>query len=228
MKKISLPVETRSETGKGPARRLRAGGRVPAVFYGKKTEPINLSVDSHEFRKLTEHAGKNPMLNLEIQDNGKTTTRMAVIKEKQVKPIDGALVHLDFIEIFMDETIEVGISLTFTGKPVGVEQGGMLQPNMRSIVVACLPGDVPEAIDVDVSELDIGSAIHVGDLILPEGVVAAQEADLSVVSVVMPKRVEEEVEEAEGEELEGKAAEGAEEGEKAEGEEKSDSAEEKK
>jgi large subunit ribosomal protein L25 len=202
MKTVPLPAELRFETGKGPARRLRAAGRVPAVFYGRKTEAISLSVNEREFRKLLERAGTNPLFDLQIQDGEKANKQTALLKERQVRPVDGTLIHLDFIEIFMDELVEVSIPLHFEGKPVGLEKGGMLQPTVREVLVSCLPGDVPDSITVDTTELDMGHALHIGELILPEGVSTLQDPSIAVVAVVAPKRVEEEVVEEEEELLE--------------------------
>jgi len=217
MKNIELPVESRSESGKTPARRLRAAGRVPAVFYGKKTKPVKISVNAHEFRKLVDRAGTNPLFDLQIEDDGKITNQTALLKERQVRPIDGALVHLDFIQVFMDEAIEISVPLVFEGKPKGVEMGGLLQPNVREVLVSCLPADVPQSIAVDIAHLDVGQSVHIGELLLPSGVTALQDAGIAVATVVIPKRVVEEAVEEEALEELAEGEEAAEEGADAEG-----------
>jgi large subunit ribosomal protein L25 len=197
MNKISLSVEQRVDTGKGPARRLRATGQVPAVLYGKKTEPRKLSVDAREFRKAMEEGGRNPLLDLKVTENGKVVaSRVAVLKERQMRPVDGSLIHLDFHEVLMDEPIEVTVAIEFEGKPVGIDKGGLFQPSTRELRVTCLPDDIPSSIIVDVSGLDIGDSVHVGAITLPTGVSAVQDASLSLASVTAPMKEEAPVEEA--------------------------------
>ncbi len=197
MNKISLSVEQRVETGKGPARRLRVTGRVPAVLYGKKTEPRKLSVDVREFRKAMEEGGRNPLLDLKVTENGEiVATRVAVLKERQMRPVDGSLVHLDFLEVLMDEPIEVTVPIEFEGKPVGIDKGGLFQPVTRELRVMCLPDDIPSSITVDVSGLDIGDSVHIGAITLPKGVTAVQDAGISLASVATPMKEEVPAEEA--------------------------------
>ena len=197
MNKISLSVEQRVETGKGPARRLRVTGRVPAVLYGKKTEPRKLSVDVREFRKAMEEGGRNPLLDLKVTENGEiVATRVAVLKERQMRPVDGSLVHLDFHEVLMDEPIEVTVPIEFEGKPVGIDKGGLFQPVTRELRVMCLPDDIPSSITVDVSGLDIGDSVHIGAITLPKGVTAVQDAGISLASVATPMKEEVPAEEA--------------------------------
>jgi large subunit ribosomal protein L25 len=197
MNKISLSVEQRVETGKGPARRLRVTGKVPAVLYGRKTEPRKLSVDVREFRKAMEQGGRNPLLDLKVTEDGKVVaTRVAVLKERQMRPVDGSLVHLDFLEILMDEPIEVTVAIEFEGKPVGIDKGGLFQPVTRELRVMCLPDDIPSSITVDISGLDIGDSVHIGQITLPKGVSAVQDAGVSLASVAAPMKEEVPVEEA--------------------------------
>jgi large subunit ribosomal protein L25 len=224
MRKIQLSVDQRTEVGKGPVRRLRASGKIPAIFYGKKIVPIKLSVDRHDFTKLYQQEGRNAVYELLIPDNGGTAGRAAILKERQTNPVDGSVIHLDFIEVFMDEIVEVGVALEFTGKAIGEENGGIVQAAARSVRVSCLPNDIPELIEVDVSGLDVGDSVHVKDLVLPPAVTVIDDDTMAIVSVVMPKRVEVETP-LEGEEgAEEEAEEGAE--EEGEGTEKSETPQE--
>ncbi len=191
MNKVTLNVQQRLETGKGPARRLRAVGKAPAIFYGKKTEPINLAIKIHEFRKAVEKAGSNPLFDLRIStDSGPEITMIALLKERQIRPVDSSLVHLDFIQVFMDEPIEVEVPLEFVGKAMGVEKGGMFQTAAKEIRVSCLPADIPDQIVVDVSMLERGHSIHVGQITLPEGVKPAMDLGIALATVVAPKKDE--------------------------------------
>ena len=191
MNKVTLSVDQRIESGKGPARRLRAAGKAPAVFYGKKTEPIKIAIDVHDFRKAIEQAGSNPLFDLQIREDGGTTTRRALLKERQIRPLDGSLVHLDFLEVFMDESIEVTVPIEFEGKPVGIDKGGIFQASARELRVSCLPDNIPNVITVDVSGLDVGHSVHVGDITLPEGVSTLQDKGVAVATVAALKKEEE-------------------------------------
>ena len=197
MSRIQLFVERRTHKGKGPSRRLRAQGKVPAVFYGHKNEPVKLFVDAREFLKVVEEAGSNPLFDLVIRDNGETTTRRAMLKERQVRPVDVDVLHLDFQEVFMDEKIEVTVPIDFQGKPVGLDKGGAFQIVARELLISCLPDDIPGEIVVDVSGLDIGHSVHVGEIPLPAGVIALQDKGVALATVAAPKKEEEAPAEAE-------------------------------
>lgn len=191
MAKITLPVDNRDETGKGPARRLRAAGKVPAIFYGRKTDPIKIAVNGHDFKKAMEQAGTNPLFDLQISEQGKVNTRRALLKERQTRAWDGTLVHLDFLEVFMDESIEVTVPLEFEGKPIGVEKLGVFHVASRELLISCLPDDIPDVIKVDVSGLDIGHSLHVGEITLPKGVSAIDDPGVAVATVAAQRKEEE-------------------------------------
>jgi large subunit ribosomal protein L25 len=201
MNKVLIEVEKRTETGKGPARRLRADGRIPATLYGRKSQPISLSLNEHEFRKIYERAGSTSLFDLQIKEDGGVFTRSALIKERQIRAFDGTILHLDFQEILMDEAIEMAIPVEFEGKPIGLEKGGDFLITLRELRVSCLPGNIPESIVVDISNLDLGHSIHVGEITLPEGVSAVTEAGVALASVTTPRK-EEEAEQPEEEKAE--------------------------
>jgi large subunit ribosomal protein L25 len=190
MNKVRLLVEKRSQTGKGPARRLRADGKVPAVFYGKKIAPIKLTVDLGQFRKALDNAGTNPLFDLQIPGNEGTTSFFALLKQRQVNPQDGGTVHLDFLEVFVDESIQVTVPVEFHGKSLGVERGGIFQAVTKELQISCLPGNLPDALVVDITHLDVGHAIHVGEIQIPQGVKVLQDESTVLATVVAPKRGE--------------------------------------
>jgi large subunit ribosomal protein L25 len=193
MNKIPLLVDQRVETGKGAARRLRSSGKIPAILYGHKAEPVNLVLGLHEFKKALEHGGTNPIFELEINADKKTTKRSAILKEKQTRPLDSFLLHLDFLEVSMEETLEFNVPLEFSGEPIGAEKGGTFQPLLRELRIACLANDIPRVITVDISHLEVGHAIHVSDVPLPPGVSAVDDLGTAVATLLAPKKEEKEI-----------------------------------
>ena len=188
-------------TGNNPARSLRREGRIPAVLYGPKTKPILLSVDSKEFEQVVKKSTiGSVLLNLMIQ-NGNTESRPAMVKELQTHPVTQRFLHVDFYEVDMQRKIKVMVPVVVRGKAKGVEEGGLLQIAHREIEVLCLPTEIPESFEVDVSDLDIGDAIHLEDIQAVGNIEIVAEANVTVVSVLAPKVEVEAVEEiVEGEE----------------------------
>lgn len=224
MEQINLEAQVRKTTGNGPARTLRRAGRIPAILYGPKTDPVMLSIDSKEFEKIlrTSTIG-SVLLKLQIK-NGQTGSRSAMVKELQTHPVTGQFLHIDFYEVDLTRKINAMIPVTVTGKSQGVEDGGILQIVRREIEVFCLPTAIPESIEVDISELEIGGSIHVNEITLPSDVELPEDVDFTVITILAPKVEEEvvEVEElAEGEEVAEEGAEEAAEGEEAPAEEES-------
>ena len=207
MEKIELQATVRKSVGNGPARVLRRGGQIPAILYGRKTEPVLLSVDTRELEQILKKGSFGQfILNLVIK-NGKTMTKPAVIKELQIHPVSGNLIHIDFYEVDMKRKIKVMIPVVTTGKSVGVEEGGLLNIVRRELEVFCLPGDIPESIEIDITELTIGDSIHIEDVPLGENVEVSADVNYTVVTVLSPKVEEEPVEEEEEELAEGEEAE---------------------
>ena len=217
MEQIDLKVQIRKTVGNGPARVLRQQGRIPAVLYGPKIEPVLLSINNKDFEHLLKESSVGSvLLNLQIQ-NGKTYTRSAMIKELQTHPVSGKFLHVDFYEVDLQKKITAKVPVVAKGTSTGVEVGGLLQYVRREIEVLCLPTAIPEVIEVDISDLDIGDSIHVEDISLSGDIEILAETNFTVVTILAPK-VEEVVEEEElleGEELE----EGEEAAEEAAGEE---------
>jgi large subunit ribosomal protein L25 len=211
MDTMQLNSEIRDQTGKGAARRLRSAGKLPAILYGAKTDPIMLAMDSSELKKtLKGRAAENIIFDLTINGGKKSQSKKVMIKELQRDPVKRDYLHVDLFEISMAKELEVDIPLDLLNTPIGVEQGGILQHIRREVKAACLPQDLVDKIEVDVSGLDIGQSLHVRDISFPPGLRSLEDEDLAVVTVVAPTvtpEVEEEeveeVEEAEVEETEG-------------------------
>jgi large subunit ribosomal protein L25 len=218
LEQINLEAQVRKTTGNGPARELRREGRIPAILYGPKTDPIMLSVDNKELEQIVKKSSiGSVLLKLEIK-NGQTGAHSAMVKELQIHPVTGQFLHVDFYEVDLTRKINAMVPVTVTGKSQGVEDGGILQIVRRELEVFCLPTAIPEAIEVDISGLEIGGSIHVKEIALPSDVELPEDVDFTVITVLAPKvEVEEVVEEEELVEGEEVAEEGA--PEAAEGEE---------
>jgi large subunit ribosomal protein L25 len=213
---FELNATVRKTTGNSPARELRRGGHIPAILYGPKTEPMMLSVNHKELEQILKKGNIGSIiLNLVIQ-NGKKVTKPAMIKELQSHPVSRVFLHVDFYEIDMKRKINVMIPVVTKGVCKGVELGGLLQIIRREIEVLCMPGDIPEAIEIDITDLDVGDSVHVEEIPLGDNVEIPADVNFTVLTIVSPKieEVEEEEEEEalEGEEAEaeGEAGEGAE------------------
>lgn len=206
-----IAVEARSATGK-QNRRLRLTGQVPAVVFGKGRESLSVQVEAKAFETLYRAAGRTTLVNLEI-DGGDPTS--AIIKSVQRHPLSGRALHVDFFLVDLKQEMEVEVPLVFTGEAPAIEQiGGTLMTPVSHLRVRALPAEMPHEIVVDISPLvDLDSAIHVSDLVIPDNIHVQADAD-DLLARVLPPRAEEEVVTAEEE-----AAEGAEaaEGEAAEG-----------
>jgi large subunit ribosomal protein L25 len=212
MAELKLQATKRDETGKGAARRLRAAGRVPAVLYGRGMDPVSLEVDRREFvTALKTDAGLNVLLDIEF--DGSNT--LALTRELQRDPVRGTLLHADFVKVDRTQAIEVEVPVHVVGEAPGSKEGGALENPLFSVHVRTLPGNVPEAVEADVSALNIGDTLRVADLRAPSEVEILNDPDVVVVSIAAPISEEElEAMEAEaGIEMEAPEAEAAEEAE---------------
>jgi large subunit ribosomal protein L25 len=196
-KQVKLKAEPRTNVGRSAARQLRARGLIPAVIYGGNDKPQPLQVAASDINTLMSHAsGENVLVELEITGDG--STRTALVQEVQHSPVGGEIRHLDFHAISMDQMIQAEIPLEPTGTAVGVKTfGGLLEQSLRALAIECLPGDLPDRITVDVSQLKIGDSIHVRDIQVPPGVTPKVQLDLTAFSVVAPVVEEAPVVEAE-------------------------------
>jgi large subunit ribosomal protein L25 len=190
MASASLSAETRTETGKGVARKLRAAGRVPGVIYGHSREPQSLSINARDLDKLLSTiAAGSTVVELSL---GNATTN-TLIREVQRHPFKKQILHVDFMELVAGEKVIVDVPLVFVGIPEGVRTGGgLLEQMLHSIEVNVDPSSIPNHIDVDVSQLVMGHSLHIRDLNLPGGVEVLSDEDATVCAVIAPRAVVEE------------------------------------
>lgn len=191
MEAITLEAEARDTRGKNQARRLRRTGRLPAVVYGGKKEPLAVTVDPRLVEKiLYSEAGHNAVFTLQIKGQGKTA---AMIKDRQYEPVKGQLLHVDFFRIAMEVRLKVKVPVHAEGEPVGVkQQGGILEYVTREVELESFPGDIPDFLQVDISELKIGQAVRVGDLKADRRYKILTDPDRVIAHVIAPKGIEEE------------------------------------
>jgi large subunit ribosomal protein L25 len=185
MAEVTLTVGKRQTTGKGPAKKLRSGGKIPAVIYGHGEETVSLTLDGKSFHAiLHSHHGENIIFDIHMP--GEKTPRKAILREVQHQPVSGEILHVDFQHISMTEKITVHVPVSLVGSPEGVRnKGGILEHILHELEVECLPTDIPEHIEVDVAHLDVGDSIHVSDISVPK-VKVLTESERSIATVVPP------------------------------------------
>jgi ribosomal protein L25, Ctc-form len=199
--RLAINVQRRTDSGKGAARRLRREGKVPAVVYGRKTGNVYLAVDASALNRLLAGGGATALVDLIIDGN---QTQTALIREVQRQPDRDDVLHVDFHAVEMDQEVEVQVPVVLVGEDQRESDGGIVTQLLRELAVTCLPADIPERIEADVSGLRVGDSLLVSDLVVPPGVTVNTPAEEVVVSVVASKAVAAEAEEAEaaGEEAE--------------------------
>lgn len=185
METITLTVNRRDPVGRRFARSLRRSAQLPGIFYGPGTAAMAVSVDNKEFvGKLGRVEGSH--LIRFTSSVSELEGKMVLLKDVQVHPSTGNLLHADFYAVDPNRRLRVRAAVHLTGKAVGIKAGGILQPLSRDILVECLPSSIPGAIDVDVTELGIHDTIHIEDIALPEGVEAVADTNYAVVTVLPP------------------------------------------
>jgi large subunit ribosomal protein L25 len=201
-----LKAEERARTGSGVLKQMRREGYIPSVVYGGGSDVKNVKVHAKTFRDMLNHAASDSIL--VTLDLGNSDTQLAFLQDVQHNALSGEILHVDFLAVNQDTSITANIPLELIGEPEGVSAGGQLEQMLHSLEISCLPNDLPENIQVDVSALDIGGALNIGDVAFPEGVVPTLGEDV-VVAIVAKARTAQS-EEAEGEEAEVAVAEAAE------------------
>ena len=183
-KKTSLKAALRNRTGSGRLNQMRREGWVPSVIYGKGTENLNLKVDAKTFSDVLAHSSsENIIVNLEIEGQG---TRLAFLQSIQHDPLSAKVLHADFRSIDENTAITAHIPTHLNGESAGVKAGGLVEQYVHAIEITCLPNDLPETIEVDISNLQIGDSLHIGDIKYPAGVKATHAADVVVAHIGKP------------------------------------------
>lgn len=186
MKSVPLTALPRAATGRTGVKKLRTSARIPAVIYGRKRQAQNLELHTKEMEDLIHHAGsENILVDLTVSGDS-DPNRLALVQEIQHHPLSGKVLHVDFHEVSADERVTVAVPVEATGESIGVKNGGVLEHVLFRVKVRALPKDLPEVLVLDVSHLDIGQAVHIGDITPPAGVEVLGDKHISVLAVSAP------------------------------------------
>ena len=185
MPEIVVAAEGRTETGKNINRRLREKGLIPGVVYGAGRKSIPVSVSPKEIASILRSAtGENTLFDIEL----KGKRHKVILKEYQLEPVKGSLLHADFYEVALDKPLEVEVPIELVGTPVGVKvQGGIVDFVTRELSIECLPMDIPEKVSLDISELELGKHLRVSDIKVPAKVTILTEPEVVIVHIVAPR-----------------------------------------
>jgi large subunit ribosomal protein L25 len=204
VRQVTIKGEFRRQTGKGAARRMRAEGRVPAVVYGRGEETTIISLDEREFGKAMQIGlGGGTLIKLILAKDSDANDqdrveKTAIVKEVQSDIVRGNVIHVDFQAISLDEAITTKVPVVLLGEDGRPSDGGIIQHMIWELEVHALPMDIPERVEVDVAQMEIGDSIKVGDLDLPEDVQVNTAEEEVIVLITVPELPEEEEEEVEG------------------------------
>lgn len=196
MVQSSLRVKPRKRIGKSGAREVRREGNIPAIFYGQGEDPMPLVVQPDELKQaLSNNAGMNTVLELEIDGSEPPAKKFSMLGEVQKDPLKNRVIHLDFLAIDMKKDVKVKVPVNTQGRSEGERKGGKLEKLMRTIDLECLPGNIPDSIEIDVSSLNMGDFVDIASLTLGEGVKTLRDGSEKVVHVIVERSIEE-IEEA--------------------------------
>ena len=187
MKSLALSASPRTQTRRKGARKIRSSGRIPAIIYGRHNPPQNLEIDSKQFDELVHKAHTEIILvDLTVEGDAKPA-RLALVQDVQHHPLSGKVLHLDLHEVKADEKVSIEVPVEAVGVPDGVKNGGGTLEHVRfRIRVRCLPKDLPEQINVDVTNLKVGETLHIGEIVAPPGVELLGDKKIPVLAVAAP------------------------------------------
>ncbi len=183
-------AERRQKKGKSEARKLRMKNRIPAIIYGKDVEPTCISIDLREWTRFQRTFKRTTIATLKLKSGEGYEERPVMVKDIQYDHLGDKVLHVDFLQISMERPVEVEVGIHLIGESPGVKKGGIVEQHLHTVLVECLPDKIPEKIDVDISNLDIGDSIHLNEIKIP-GVKILGSLDAAVVTIVPPTEEEE-------------------------------------
>jgi len=186
MEKIALTAQVREKAGKGVARGLRRNQRVPAVLYSHgKSMPISMG-NKDVTKILNSEGGEHALINLKVEGGKEGAEKLALIKDYQIDPRNGELIHVDLMEVAMNEKVKIPVAVYLAGSSIGVKEGGILQHNLREVEIECLPTQIPEHLEINISALKVNESLHVRDMKVAEGIKILTDGDATVVTIQPP------------------------------------------
>ncbi|MDD2582044.1 MAG: 50S ribosomal protein L25 [Desulfuromonadaceae bacterium] len=194
MQQKQMNIELRTKTGTGVSRRLRMADMVPGVVYGKGVDPVTVSIKARDLQEAISGAGGQNNL-ITLVGGGTLDQNIAIVADIQRDPIKRTFKHVDLHRINPNEKLRITVPVVLTGTAIGVKEGGLLDLSHHELHIECLPGNIPDSITIDVSDLKINHSIHIGEIQLPEGISILDQAKIPVVSILGRVKEEEEVEE---------------------------------
>ena len=186
MEKIALTAQVREKAGKGVARGLRRNQRVPAVLYSHgKSMPISMG-NKDVTKILNSEGGEHALINLKVEGGKEGAEKLALIKDYQIDPRNGELIHVDLMEVAMNEKVKIPVAVYLAGSSIGVKEGGILQHSLREVEIECLPTQIPEHLEINISALKVNESLHVRDMKVAEGIKILTDGDATVVTIQPP------------------------------------------
>ena len=210
MELTTFKANKRTAKGKGPARQARMNGQIPGVVYGEGKDAVDLLLDKHDFEVMIHHqTGEEVLIDLQIEDDA-ALSGPVLVRDIQHHPVSEAYMHVDFMRIDVEKPVEIHVPVEIVGRSQGIVMGGTPDQHMHRILIEALPANVPEALEVDITELNIGERLYIREVTAPEGVTILTPGDRSVIAIRAPRVVTEDKTDAVDEAAEGAAEEGAE------------------
>ena len=183
-----LSGKIREKTGKVPTKEVRKNGEIPAVLYGLK-DNFSLSICPSDLRDIVRTKGKNALIDLDLEGDKQ---RKVILKDYQSHPLKELWVHVDFLEVDVTKEVKVDVIINLVGKSAGEKMGGLVNQVIKSLNIQCLPSDIPQTVDIDITNVELGDVLHVSDLNLPENIKVLHRSNEAIVSVYLEKIKEEE------------------------------------
>jgi len=185
MEEILIKAETRVGKGKSLAKKIRKEGNIPAILYGKDIESLPIAISVKDWEKLRKQLKRNTILTMKLPDSAGTTDRPVMVKNVQRTVIGDTINHIDFLQVSMERKIELEIPIFLIGTAKGLKDNGIVEQHLRTVMAECLPSQIPDRIDVDITDLGIGDSIHVHEIAMP-GVKFLENQDVAIVTIIHP------------------------------------------
>ncbi|MCX7857456.1 MAG: 50S ribosomal protein L25 [Deltaproteobacteria bacterium] len=185
MENAVIYAEKRTKKGKSQARKLRSANKIPAIIYGKDIDPTLISIDLKEWNRFHKNFKRTTIATLKIKSNGSYEERPVMVKDIQYDYLGDKVLHVDFLQISMERPVEIEVGIHIVGESIGTKKGGIVEQHLHSVLIECLPNQIPEKIEIDISNLDIGDSVHLNEITIP-GIKILGSLDVAVVTIVPP------------------------------------------